>query len=466
MEKLPGVTEKESRSLALDALRGIAILGMILSSRIPFGSLPGWMYHAQNPPPSHQFNPLLPGISWVDLVFPAFLFAMGAAFPFAIKKQLQKGWSRYKIIINIIKRGLSLAVFAIVIEHLRPTVMSSDPDIYTNLTAILGFVLLGLVFTRLPLTFRTRYKYLLRSAGVLGILLILFFIKYPDGSGFSVYRSDIIILVLANVAVSGSIIWLFTQNNILLRIGFLGILIAVRLSAGVDGSWVNYLWNNFQIPWLFKIYYHQYLFIVIPGTIIGDILCRNISSPEKIKTSHSRSLPEAIILILSVVILLSGLYSRMLVPVFLYAIVFCSAGYFYYRRAASIYRELFSYFIYFLITGLIFEAFEGGIQKGRPTLSFYFVSSALSIAILTAFELLLSAKLRLKLLVNNGMNPMLAYAGGTNLISPLVFVFFIDYLFTYFVINPWFGVLKGLIITILLAYIVSFFTRKKIFWRS
>jgi hypothetical protein len=58
----------EKRADALDALRGLAILGMILSGSIPFNDmLPGWMYHAQVPPPHHVFNPDLPGISWVDL---------------------------------------------------------------------------------------------------------------------------------------------------------------------------------------------------------------------------------------------------------------------------------------------------------------------------------------------------------------------------------------------------------------
>lgn len=39
---------------ALDALRGLAILMMVLSGTIPFdGALPGWMYHAQLPPPDH-----------------------------------------------------------------------------------------------------------------------------------------------------------------------------------------------------------------------------------------------------------------------------------------------------------------------------------------------------------------------------------------------------------------------------
>lgn len=78
------------RALALDALRGYAIITMVLSATIISSILPGWMSHAQTPPPEHIFNPEIPGITWVDLVFPFFLFAMGAAFPFSIGQTCRK----------------------------------------------------------------------------------------------------------------------------------------------------------------------------------------------------------------------------------------------------------------------------------------------------------------------------------------------------------------------------------------
>lgn len=39
-----------------------------------------WMYHAQVPPPSHQFDPTRAGITWVDLVFPFFLVLYGSGY--------------------------------------------------------------------------------------------------------------------------------------------------------------------------------------------------------------------------------------------------------------------------------------------------------------------------------------------------------------------------------------------------
>ncbi|MBV6647244.1 MAG: DUF5009 domain-containing protein, partial [Cyclobacteriaceae bacterium] len=76
----------QDRIQALDALRGIAILMMILSGVVPYTGLPAWMYHAQLPPPDRAFDPALPGLTWVDLVFPIFIFTLGAAIPLAGKK--------------------------------------------------------------------------------------------------------------------------------------------------------------------------------------------------------------------------------------------------------------------------------------------------------------------------------------------------------------------------------------------
>ena len=105
-----------NRALALDALRGYAIITMVLSATIVTHVLPGWMSHAQTPPPDHAFNPMLPGITWVDLVFPFFLFAMGAAFPFSIGKRAEKGDSKLKLVYEAIKRGVQLTFFAIFIQ--------------------------------------------------------------------------------------------------------------------------------------------------------------------------------------------------------------------------------------------------------------------------------------------------------------------------------------------------------------
>ena len=63
-----------TRADSIDLLRGLAIVGMVLSGQMLWHSeLPAWLFHAQLPPPTFAFDPSVPGITWVDLVFPFFL---------------------------------------------------------------------------------------------------------------------------------------------------------------------------------------------------------------------------------------------------------------------------------------------------------------------------------------------------------------------------------------------------------
>ena len=126
---------------------------MILSGSIPFSgpaALPGWMYHAQLPPPTHVFNPNLPGITWVDLVFPFFLFAMGAAFPFALRKRIEQGISYWKLSLQAIQRGILLVVFALFLQHSKPYALSSNPEPFHWIIGLVGFVILFLIYFRYP----------------------------------------------------------------------------------------------------------------------------------------------------------------------------------------------------------------------------------------------------------------------------------------------------------------------------
>ncbi|MCX6137745.1 MAG: DUF5009 domain-containing protein [Ignavibacteriales bacterium] len=225
------------RADAMDALRGLAVLLMILSGAIHYAvPLPAWMYHAQVPPPDFKFNPDLPGVTWVDLVFPFFLFSMGAAFPFALRKKVEQGIPAWKIVLQICQRGVLLAWFAIFIQHVKPYTLNPSPTAINWLTALLGFALLFPMLLRLPLTVKPVLRGGVKVAGYAAAVLLLALLTYPDGSGFSVGRSDIIIIVLANTALFGSLIWLCTMDNILPRLAILGILFALRLTQNVDGS--------------------------------------------------------------------------------------------------------------------------------------------------------------------------------------------------------------------------------------
>jgi predicted acyltransferase len=65
--------------------------------------------------------------------------------------------------------------------------------------------------------------------------------------------------------------------------------------------------------------------------------------------------------------------------------------------------------------GLLADPFEGGIKKDVSTMSYYFVTNGLAMFMLIGFSIIIDYLRKAKwvqLLIDNGQNPMLAYAGG------------------------------------------------------
>jgi predicted acyltransferase len=53
------------------------------------------------------------GFHFYDLIFPLFLFMAGVSTPFSVGRELEKGTSRNKLLLRVIKRGLVLVLFGI-----------------------------------------------------------------------------------------------------------------------------------------------------------------------------------------------------------------------------------------------------------------------------------------------------------------------------------------------------------------
>lgn len=467
------------RADALDALRGLAVLAMVLSGTIARKTLPAWMYHAQEPPPIHDFNPQLAGLTWVDLVFPFFLFAMGAAIPLALSRRIAKGWDLKKVIGSILLRGFLLGSFAIFLQHIRPTVIDpNEPGPHKWWLGICGFLILFFMFVRWPTKkfswWRTAITVAAWSAGIGFVSRI----KYPNGIGFDVNRSDIILIVLANMAVFSSIIWLFTRSNTWLRVGFLGFVFAMRLASHTDG-WIKLIWFYSPEPAIFQFDYWKYLFIVIPGTIVGDLLGRWIQyySPEEARVSNWKSLRYFSIMILMLavnLVLLVGLQARLVWQTTLVTFVLCLCGLVLLRNPGNVTENLLSrlykWGFYWLVLGLLFEPYEGGIKKDSATMSYFFVTTGMAIFMLIGLTIIIDVFQKrwwLQLFIDNGVNPMIGYVGFANIVWPILVLnkwepVIIEMTST----DPFMGFLRGFGYTAIVALIVVVFTRFKLFLRT
>jgi predicted acyltransferase len=498
------VTNNSNRVLSLDALRGLAILMMVLSGVIPYRLLPGWMYHAQLPPPTHRFAPYLAGITWVDLVFPMFLFAMGAAIPLALSRYLEKHTPWWDVQLKILTRGFMLAFFAIFLQHIRPFTLNAGPDPITWVTALAGLLVLFLIYTTIKEpsevpssaaienapdsqakprlserlhAFLFSYRVYVRVLGFVSALTMLYFLTYPDGSGFKITRSDIIIIVLANMAVFGSWIWLATRNAHIMRYGIMGLLTACILASTAVG-WVKVVWETSPAPWLFKFYYLKYLFIIIPGIITGEQLVRwaSLIKSETSIPSGKETIRYFFIVVTSMLVLLvtlAGLYFRVVSVALIINLILGLTLMALFRNImgerAKLMREILYYGLFWLLLGFCFEPFEGGIKKDVSTFSYYFVTTGLTILILVVFMIMLDMYKKqrwLPLLVENGQNPMIAYVGMMNFIYPVLGLTMLDIATNKYFVDPWMGFLRGLVYTIILAWIVAKLTRKGIQWKT
>jgi len=465
------------RATSLDALRGYAILTMVLSGTIAEKVLPAWMYHAQVPPPFHKFDPTIYGITWVDLVFPFFLFAMGAAFPFSIGKKLSDGKGVSRAVLDAIFRGIQLTFFAIYIQHLLPWVINEPQNLSAWLLTLFAFVLMFPMFMRipgkLPESIKTGIKL---SAFAIGIVMLLT-IPYAGGRTFDPSFSNIIILLLANMAIFGSLAYVFTHKKPMARIAILPFLMAIMLGSSSEGSWNSWIYNFTPIPWMYRFEYLRYLFIIIPGTFAGEYLLEWIKTPinESVISGKRKYYPLLLLLISITIILVNlfGLFSRNLLVNLAISFMLLIAGNYLLRKPEfpemQLWKKLFSTGAYLLLLGLFFESFEGGIRKDFATYSYYFVTSGLGFMALIAFSVACDYyKLNkvFNFLILPGQNPMIAYVAPNMLVMPLLSIAGLSRYLGLLDDNPWLGLLKGLIITSLVTLVAMFFTRIKWFWRT
>lgn len=265
-----GNNNQKPRAHALDALRGYAIITMVLSAMEAFSVLPRWMYHAQVPPPDHVFDPTIYGITWVDIIFPFFLFSMGAAIPLSLGRQHAKGESIMKLTWKTVQRWVKLTFFAIFIIHAFPFMLGYEQEWMRYAMPIFFFILLCLMFMPNPFGLSPYKARAITWSAYLVAVGFMLLQPYAGGAPFRLTDSDCIMLILANVSLTGSIIYLLTIGHPLRRLALLPFLIALFMAAHTANSWPAQLIHTSWLPWLYLPAYQEYLLIIIPGTVAGE----------------------------------------------------------------------------------------------------------------------------------------------------------------------------------------------------
>lgn len=460
MAQAPG-----KRIITIDILRGITIFAMILCANIGYNSdLPAWMFHAQTPPPTYAFNPDVPGITWVDLVFPFFLFTMGAAFPLAMRIRLENGTGRWAVTGSLFRRWLTLTIFAIVLGNAYKIGSSTRPEIVKGLFSIGLWAVMFMSLVRLKDERKCR---LINNTGL--FLLVVMAVLSVDYLGITLSRwsSDIIIMILANIAIFGGLIWMFTKDNLRLRWLILLFIIALKALSSYTPQALAWVPSLAGIGWFFSWSFLQYLVIAIAGSIAGDMLLNHSRSGEKTEVDPYH-ITAGIIALAAALVQLWGLFTRHILADFIISAVLGAVFVVLTWKRRNIMTWLGYFGFAFMLVGIIFDPIDGGITKDHCNLSYMLTTTGMT-ALTGSFVLMLELKWNIKGrgLSGCGQNPMLAYTVTNFLTGPVLAMLGIGaWLDTISLGSPFWGVIRGLTYTLLMVAVTCFFTGKKLFWRS
>src|SRR3954470_2206922 len=130
------------RVTSIDVFRGLTMIVMIFVNALAeVKGLPWWTYHA-------------PGradlMTYVDMVFPAFLFILGMAVPLAVEQRLKKNPSHPHLWLHAVMRSLSLLMLGLILANASagdPALIHMKPSVWA-LLALTGAILFWMVYPK------------------------------------------------------------------------------------------------------------------------------------------------------------------------------------------------------------------------------------------------------------------------------------------------------------------------------
>ena len=161
---LPATQTLSHRVVSIDVFRGLTMAMMIFVNALPEDAgLPWWTYHA------HAKQDLM---TYVDMVFPFFLFIVGMSMPLSVSQRLKRNPSMPALWLHVFIRAASLIVLGLVLANAEKG-DSARMGINHSLWALLALVCAGLYLNVYPKSGRwPRYAMTLRVIGVVGLVIL------------------------------------------------------------------------------------------------------------------------------------------------------------------------------------------------------------------------------------------------------------------------------------------------------
>ncbi len=228
------VTQGHSERIhSIDVLRGLTILAMIFVNDIgEVASVPWWLKH---------FPQDKDGMTFVDVIFPAFLFMVGMVIPAALKRRKDKGDSMSAIWRHILTRTLGLLIIGVFMVNTYAS--SIDGALSLPLWSLIGYVAVILIWKQIPRqqgSTRT-VSWVLRLFGIVLLTgLALMYRVTEGGNTFGIRTMWWGILGLIGWAyLTTCFVYAITQGSPVGMMGAFGLLLCVFMGdrAGVFSSW-------------------------------------------------------------------------------------------------------------------------------------------------------------------------------------------------------------------------------------
>jgi len=157
---------RNERIESIDILRGFTILVMIFVNDVAgVRGTPGWMKHIS--------PPLGDGMTFVDIVFPAFLFIVGMSIPFALRRRINLGQTIPQIWKHILIRTASLLIIGVFMVNSES--FSGEGFLSSSVWTLLMYGGVILVWNK-----STRHPAIIKSFGIVLLILAALFFR---GSG-------------------------------------------------------------------------------------------------------------------------------------------------------------------------------------------------------------------------------------------------------------------------------------------
>src|ERR1700722_3213818 len=157
-------TQPASRVVSIDIFRGLTMAAMIFVNALAgVPGLPWWTYHA------HANEDLM---TYVDMVFPFFLFIVGMSLPLSVTQRLKRNPSLPALWWHVVLRATCLVGLGLILANAEKA-DSARMGMSGALWALLGLISATLYLNVYPKSGRfPSYSKVLRILGLVGVVVI------------------------------------------------------------------------------------------------------------------------------------------------------------------------------------------------------------------------------------------------------------------------------------------------------